>query len=70
MKNPRLLSTGIASYARGYRYRVVRPNGRPSAYAFGHPFRAAEHAMGALHVGSWTDLRDRGFTVRAERVLI
>jgi hypothetical protein len=67
MRRPRLSSTGIESYADGYRYAVVRPTGRCSCRSFGHPFRAAEHAMRAYRLSSWTPLHDYGFTVRAFR---
>lgn len=64
MRKPRRSSTGIDGYVEGFRYVVVRPNGRPSRVSFGHPFRAADHAMRAFKLDSWTPLAARGFTVQ------
>jgi hypothetical protein len=62
-----MLSTGIES-VRGegdWWYFVVRPNGRTSRRCFGSPFRAAEYAEKAYRVKTWTELKERGFTIQA-----
>jgi hypothetical protein len=56
-------TTGIPLLHPGEWYAPMRPNGRRGCRVFGSPFRAAEHAMNAFGVSTWTELRDKGWSV-------
>lgn len=66
--NRTLNSVGMPRYANKMhpteRFVAVRPDGRRSRVGFGSPLRAAEWAMNAFKVNTWTELHARGWTVQ------